>query len=590
MKLLRIPALGLLVTAFLLLAVVPGGAAPGDTIRVSVDSAGNEGNGVSFQATISGDGRYVAFVSEATNLVPGDTNGVQDTFVHDTVTGTTERVSVDSAGTQAVGGDSRVAWRSISEDGRYVVMYSWATNLVPADTNGVKDTFVHDRETGMTERVSVDSAGNQGNGTSGGHPVISADGRYVAFVGWAANLVPNDTNNTNDIFVHDRETGATTRVSVSSAGGQADGASLEPAISGDGHYVAFRSYATNLVPGDTNGEGDAFVHDCQTGVTERVSVSSDGGQGNGASGPFATSLNADGRYVAFFSEASNLVPDDTNGEYDVFVRDRESGVTERVSVDSAGNQGNGPSQWPAISADGRYVAFPSGATNLVAGDTNNAWDIFLHDRQAGTTKRLSLNNSGDAANSHSYGVSLSTDVSRSAFQSYASNLVPGDGNMAEDVFLHERGEPTPTSTPSPTPTPPPGSPTPTPTPTATPTPTPTPTSTSTPTPTPTPCPDSDGDGFTDCEEAYLGTDPADDCPDDATDDAWPCDFDMNTVVNLGDVFNVLPPHFGSSPSNPDTNGDGIDDWSPRRDLVPDGFINLGDVFMVLPPYFGSNCT
>jgi Tol biopolymer transport system component len=203
---------------------------------------------------------------------------------------------------------------------------------------------------GTTERVSVDSAGNQGNDHSWA-AAISAEGRYVAFLSYASNLVPGDSNGVGDVFVHDRQTGITERVSVDSAGNQGNDHSGYPSLSADGRYVAFQSSASNLVPGDNNGHCDIFVHDRQTGATERVSVDSAGNEGDYES--YDPAISADGRYVAFQSGALNLVPGDTNVEMDIFVHDRQTGITERVRVDSAGNEGNGESQPPAISADGR---------------------------------------------------------------------------------------------------------------------------------------------------------------------------------------------------------------------------------------------
>ncbi|MBI4843176.1 MAG: PD40 domain-containing protein, partial [Nitrospirae bacterium] len=194
------------------------------------------------------------------------------------------------------------------------------------------------------------------------------------------NLVAGDTNESGDIFVHDCQTGQTTRVSVDSSGAQGNRNSNYPSINGDGRYVAFQSDATNLVAGDTNESGDIFVHDCQTGQTTRVSVDSSGAQGNFISYNF--SISGDGRYVAFQSDATNLVAGDTNGYGDIFVYDRQTGQTTRVSVDSSGTQGNHNSIYPSINGNGRYVAFQSYATNLVAGDTNGSWDIFVYDRQA----------------------------------------------------------------------------------------------------------------------------------------------------------------------------------------------------------------
>jgi Tol biopolymer transport system component len=421
----------------LLLALIltPAGsvrAAPGNTTRVSVASDGTQANGGSFTPSISADGRYVAFASIAVNLVSGDTNGVQDIFVHDRQTGQTTRVSVASGGAQANGPSFDP---SISADGRYVAFASLATNLVSGDTNDHRDIFVHDRQTGQTTRVSVASGGAQANGPSF-DPSISADGRFVAFASLASNLVSGDTNNTGDIFVHDRQTGATTRVSIGPGGTQANRGSLAPSISADGRYVAFHSDATNLVSGVTNGTTHIFVHDRQTGATTRVSVASDGTEGNSVS--IKPSISADGRYVAFQSIATNLVSGDTNGTQDIFVHDRQTGQTTRVSVASDGTEGNSGSNDPSISANGRYVAFQSQANNLVSEDTGFITDIFIHDRQTGVTTRVSIAFDGTEANNVSSAPSISADGRYIAFESNASNLVDGDTNGTQDIFVHDR--------------------------------------------------------------------------------------------------------------------------------------------------------
>jgi len=347
----------------------------GVTSLVSVSSLGAQGDDLSDPQDISADGRYVAFISRATNLVPNDTNGAQDIFVRDIQDGKTTRVSIATGGTE--GNDTSNGVR-ISDDGRYVAFYSWATNLVAGDTNGQPDVFVHDRQTGTTERVSVATGGEQANDQSRGI-AISGDGRYVAFRSWATNLVPGDTNGEPDIFVHDRQTGATERVSVATGGGQSNGESSQPALSADGRYVAFDSVADNLVPGDSNDVTDVFVHDRQTGVTERVSVSTNDDEGNDASSE--ASISADGSQVAFDSWASNLVPGDANGALDVFVRDRSTHVTARISINfNDGGDSNDGSYDADISANGRYVVFTSDATNIVYGDNNGLRDVFIHDR------------------------------------------------------------------------------------------------------------------------------------------------------------------------------------------------------------------
>ena len=352
--------------------------------------------------------------------------------VQPAVAGTTERVSVPSDGTQ---GNDYSDEPSISADGRFVAFWSYATNLVPGDMNGYSDIFVHDRQTGETTRVSVASDRTEGNGGSY-RPSISADGRFVAFYSYASNLVPDDKGH-DDVFVHDRQTGATTRVSVASDGTQANGHSHIPSVSADGRFVAFYSYASNLVPGDTNGTHDIFVHDRQTGETTRVSVASDGAQANSYS--YVSAISADGRFVAFESYASNLVPADTNGGYDIFVHDRQTGQTTRVSVASDGAEGNQTSEQPSISAHGRFVAFRSSASNLVPGDMNGWLDVFVHDRQTGETTRVSVASDGTQGNNWSSSASISGDGRVVAFESHASNLVPGDTNGYKDVFVRDRG-------------------------------------------------------------------------------------------------------------------------------------------------------
>src|SRR3990172_4652589 len=286
--------------------------------------------------------------------------------------GSTERVSVDGAGIER---NAFSGYPAISADGRFVAFSSDATNLVSGDTNLASDIFVRDRQTGSTERVSVDGAGSQANGSSY-EPAISADGRFVSFSSDASNLVSGDTNLAPDIFVHDRQTGGTERANVDSAGSEANAAAFFPAISGDGRFVAFSSDAGNLVPGDTNPASDVFVRDRQTGTTERVSVDSAGGGGVGAS--YTPAVSSDGRFVAFTSAASNLVPADANGTTDIFVRDRQAGTTERASLNSAGSEGNGASDESAVSSDGRFVTFRSLSSNLLAGDTNSAAAAFPH--------------------------------------------------------------------------------------------------------------------------------------------------------------------------------------------------------------------
>jgi len=400
-----------------------------DIERVSVDNSGGEGDGGSIYPSISSDGRYVAFDSTATNLVAGDTNARGDVFVYDRVTDTIEMVSVDNSGVQ---GDDGSYNPSISSDGRYVAFTSYATNLVTGDTNTFSDVFAYDRVTNEIERVSVDNGGVEENGNSQ-DPSISSDGRYVAFESPATNLVIGDTNARNDVFVYDRVTNEIERVSVDNSAVQGDGSSYRPSISSDGRYVAFYSFAANLVAGDTNGRSDVFVYDRVTNEIERVSVDNSSVQGNNDS--YNTRINSDGRYVAFHSEATNLVTGDTNTDSDVFVYDRDTNEIERVSVDNGGVEGNDDSEYPSISSDGRYVAFTSHATNLVTGDTNTDSDVFVYDRDTDTIEMVSVDNSGVQGDDVSEYPSISSDGRYVAFESNATNLVAGDTNARDDVFV-----------------------------------------------------------------------------------------------------------------------------------------------------------
>jgi len=443
-------ALRAMVAALSGLAAIQAALA-GTTTRVSVASGGTQANGPSdtqYRVAISADGRYVAFTSEATNLVPGDTNDMPDVFVHDRQTGQTERASVASDGSQGDGASSNP---SISADGRYVAFTSHSNNFVANDADRYDfhntDIFVRDRQTGQTTRVStaVDGYGADGNSWAA---AISGDGRFVAFTSWASDLmlVP-DLNYLTDVYVCDRQTGQMGRVSVRADGNLGDDNSDRPSISADGRFVAFESYASNLVAGDTNSQPDVFVHDRQTGQPTRVSVASDGTQGN--SGSMAPSISADGRYVAFSSGAMNLVPGETNVFDDIFVRDRLDAQTTRVSVASDGTQANSSSEHPAISPDGRYVAFDSGADNLILDDANT-WnsDIFVHDRQTGQTTLASVASSGTQANSWSYQPAISSGGAV-AFKSWATNLVAGDTNGQPDVFVHDPSTSPPVFPPDP---------------------------------------------------------------------------------------------------------------------------------------------
>ena len=414
-----------------LLVLQAAGAGPGSTTRVSVATAGDQGNGASFVPAISADGRFVAFYSDATNLVTDDTNGARDVFVHDLGTGGTFRVSVSSTGAEA-NGDSFAP--AISADGRYVAFSSAATNLVPGDTNDANDIFVRDLQSNTTTRVSVGVDGSEANGGSD-QPSLSGDGRLVAFTSVASNIVNGDLNSLRDAFVYDRQTGTAQDVSVSTDGQQGDLESANPVLSADGKFVAYSSFADNLIADDENEGNDIFVRDLTANTTERVSEYTGHAEAEGDSQ--RPSISADGRYVAFDSDDWDLVWGDTNDSFDVFVNDRATTVTTRVSVDDQGTQSNGDSFRPSISADGRYVAFYSEASNLVSGDANGSTDVFVYDRRSGATKRVSVAAGGQEASGDSVRPALNGSGRLAVFESDASNLVPGDTNRFTDIFVRD---------------------------------------------------------------------------------------------------------------------------------------------------------
>jgi Tol biopolymer transport system component len=396
-----------------LLGAACGAASAASTERLTVGSAGEESQAHSFVHSISADGRYVAFMSRADNLVAGDTNKAMDVFVRDLETGLTERVSVSGDGTQ---GNKGSRFPSISGDGRYVAFVSDADNLVAGDLNRRSDVFVHDRSTGATTRVNISAVGTEARFGHSHVAAISDNGRFVAFSSDATNLVADDKNQTSDIFVRDLEAQTTERISLSNGGVDANNASLQVAISND--------------------QPDVFVRDRKTGKTTRVSVAGDGKEVPGVNG-LELDISGNGRFVGFTSTAK-LTPDDTNGRPDVFVHDRNTGTVERISVGRNGNQGDGGSGAVSISTTGRYVAFTSAAKNLVSGDGNAVLDVFVRDRVKGTTRRYSVPDGGGEANRASLLGKISGNGGVVAFTSVANNLVPDDTNRKADGFVRTR--------------------------------------------------------------------------------------------------------------------------------------------------------
>ena len=395
------------------------------------------GNDWSGNASISADCRYVAFSSRASNLVANDSNNHEDVFVYDRMTGTIERVSIADNGDE---GDYDSTDPSISADGRYVAFQSEATNLVPNDTNGQndrsfgRDIFVYDRTARTMERVSLTDTGGESNQASE-TPSISGDGRYVAFASGANNLVSGYANGEVNVYVHDRTTHSIVGISVPLGAFSANRNSLNPAISSDGNFVAFEFSVDKSVDSTPGYQyRDIYLYHRATRAVERITgtkVGLDADQTDSRS----PSISADGRYVAFQSNLEDLDFHDVNFAVDVFVYDRTEGTTRRVSVNRAGvDEPYRESTHPSISGDGRYVAFESQASNLVSSDTNGSVDIFLKDLVTGDISLLSVDSAGAQGDSDSFLPSISYDGRCVAFESNATNLGSPDTNDASDVF------------------------------------------------------------------------------------------------------------------------------------------------------------
>jgi Tol biopolymer transport system component len=433
--------LGRLVTVALAVTVGAAGVTPVDaeplgTTVVSVAADGHAAGGSLLAGgfsnrQVSGDGNYVVFRSSAGTFGPRDGNGNYDIYLRDRKRGEFERIT--EPGAVWINGASDRP--TITPDGRYVAFDSMASTLVVNDTNQAPDVFVRDRQSGLIERVSVGSSEQQGDYGSQS-PSISDDGRYVAFNSSATTFAAGTSQLLNQVYLRDRVNGTTTLVSVNTAGNKGNATSLEPSISGNGRYVAFMSAATNLAPGvDANGTWDVFVRDRQAGTTVRVSNTPDGSAGNSPSMRPAISL--DGRFVAYYTEASDIKAGLT-GLGDIVVRNLQTGTTERITVATDG----GPTDAnftgsPSITADGRYIAFYSDASNLITGDTNGVMDVYVRDRVAKTTERVSVSSTQGTGPSGER-VSISGNGRVIAFNSWSPDLVSNDFNNDGDVYVHER--------------------------------------------------------------------------------------------------------------------------------------------------------
>lgn len=395
----------------------------------------------SFAPQLGANGNVVAFASWLWNFDPSAAPFSFGVYYRDRTTGTTGAATVPISGTSPNG----TSWPlGISPDpsGSRILFRSAASNLVPGDTLGHQDVFLFNRLTGTTERVSIADNEAEANGPSLSGAMsgntATGDPRYVVFGSYASNLVPGDTNGVADVFIRDRVAGTTERVSVGTGGVQGNGDSLDATVSDDGRYVAFASSASNLVPGDTNNTIDIFVRDRVAGTTERVSV---GYLGQASGSSTVPRISADGRFVAFDSDADDIVPLDDNFSTDVFVRDRLDGYTERVSVATSGLEGWGDSASPSMSRDGRYIAFESDVEEEFNPDDGNiSVDIYVRDRLARVTQRASERSTGAEAFADSWSPSISPEGRYVAFYSDTDEFCNGcDSNEDDDVYIKDMG-------------------------------------------------------------------------------------------------------------------------------------------------------
>lgn len=411
-----------------------------------------QANAPSHSPAVSADGRYVVFVSLANNLVPGDTNNVADIFLFDREAGMIERVNLNDAGEQA---NDTSAGPSISSDGRFVAFVSWASNLTPGDQNlcpdslniprSCADVYLRDRSTGETILLSqfdgIAGDGHSGNLVMPGGVFevmtsISGDGSRVAFTTQASNLVGSERYNA--LMVVDPITKEIWRVDQTHDGSPPNGYSYWPNLSADGRFLAFQTDASNLVDDDLNGALDVYVYDLDEGQLLRVTTGREGTGGKGHSR--MPSISNDGRYLAFRSGAWDLVEADENNADDIFLYDLDESRTYLITVLPDGIQADGHSTNPVISGDGRYVVFTSLAGNLVDGDHNGTWQIYLYDLVDGNIRRLSQTEGGLVGNQPSHSPVISGDGTYLLFTSAATNLVPNDVNGVEDLFMVERLE------------------------------------------------------------------------------------------------------------------------------------------------------
>ncbi len=394
---------------------------------ISKNSKGENFDKSTWEAFVSADGSFVSLITRSTNITPYDIYNNRDVFLLNRSTSSVQLVSGHTPNSNGSSGDIV----SLSADGRYVAFSSNATNLVLNDNNDKKDIFVKDRRSGTMQLVSINSDGTQGNSDST-NPSISDDGRYITFESFSDTLTSGDTNSKTDIFLHDRQNHTTILVSKNGST-ESNDHSIRANISANGRYIVFKSDASNLVADDDNDRQDIFLKDMNTDTIELISIASDGTQANGQVNMSAT-VSADGRYVSFRSNSSSLTSVDLNSKPNIFLRDRTAQTTTCISVPYDGSVIDGYTYNPTISDDGSSVVFESRATNLVAGDTNGYNDIFVYSLATQEISRITANSNND----HSYGTSISANANFIAYRSGASSIVTGDTNSLFDAFIYDR--------------------------------------------------------------------------------------------------------------------------------------------------------
>lgn len=407
----------------------------GTTRMVTLRSNGHQTKKRSHRPVVNANGRFVAFSSRARQLVDGETIPSESlqVYVRDMETRTTLLVSRGRDGGE---GNADSDFASISADGTRIVFNSGASNLARGDTNGISDVYLYDTTTQRATLISRAPDGSPGNGSST-VAVISADGRHVVFTSSATNLAPGGDPGITNVFLYDVASGTMELISRAPNGDPANYYSYRAWISGDGSRVSYRSGASNLVSDDTkNSRDDIFLYDAAAGTTTLISRTPDGGATDYDSAD--PMISADGTRISYFSYATNLVPGDSNRAADVFVYDIATAKTTLISRARDGGPANGESYYPTISGDGTLIAFSSIGTNLVRGDDNGVADIFVHDTATASTQLVSRARDGSDANNYSDRASISVDSSHIAYESRASNLVRRDTDdlRPDDVFLY----------------------------------------------------------------------------------------------------------------------------------------------------------